>query len=61
VAGVTAADGVEGCPVRTPLVAVTVKVQLSPLVSPLTVTGFAVPVAVWPPSAGVVRSTAVTE
>jgi hypothetical protein len=48
VAGVTLLEAVEAGPVPTELVAVTVKVYAVPLVSPVTVMGLAVPVAVWP-------------
>ena len=48
-AGVTADDALEAAPVPTELVAVTVKVYAVPLVSPITVIGDDVPVAVMPP------------
>ena len=44
--GTTAADGTEAAPVPATFVAVTVKVYVSPSVSPLTVMGLAVPVPV---------------
>ena len=46
VAGVTAAEALEAVPVPTLFVAVTVKVYAVPLVSPVTVIGEDVPVAV---------------
>ena len=48
-AGVTADDALEAVPVPTEFVAVTVKVYAVPLVSPVTVIGDEVPVAVRPP------------
>ena len=48
-AGVTADEALEAVPVPTRLVAVTVKVYAVPLISPITVIGDEVPVAVKPP------------
>ena len=48
-AGVPADDALEAVPVPTELVAVTGKVYAVPLVSPITVIGDDVPVAVMPP------------
>ena len=48
-AGVTADDALEAVLVPTELVAVTVKVYAVPFVSPVTVIGDDVPVAVMPP------------
>ena len=58
--GTTALDGYEAPPVPSPLVAVTVRVQVSPMVRSVTVSGLVEPLDVCPPLAGVVRSTAVT-
>ena len=44
---VTEFDGVEDAPIPTALVAVTVNVYVSPFVSPVTVIGLPVPVAVY--------------
>jgi hypothetical protein len=46
IGGVTADDALEALPVPTELVAVTVKVYAVPLVSPITVIGEDVPLAV---------------
>ena len=48
VAGVTLAEGDDAAPVPTAFVAVTVKVYGVPFVSPVTVMGLPVPVAVIP-------------
>jgi hypothetical protein len=55
IAGVTADDALDAVPVPTRLVATTVKVYAVPLVSPVTVIGEDVPLAVIavPPPAGV--------
>ncbi len=60
VAGTTVLEARDDGPAPTPLVAVTVKVYVSPLVRPVTVIGPAAALAVWPPLAGVVRSVALT-
>jgi hypothetical protein len=57
---VTTFDGSEAADVPAALVAVTVKEYMSPPVSPVTVSGLAAPLAVWPPFAGLVASVAVT-
>ena len=49
VAGITAFEAADAAPVPTELVAVTVKVYDVPLVRPVTVSGLALPVAVFPP------------
>ena len=49
VAGVALSEGADASPVPAVLVAVTVKVYAVPFVSPLTVMGLTVPVAVFPP------------
>ena len=58
--GTTGLDDDDAGPVPTALVAVTVKVYVSPFVRPVTVIGLDEPVAVSPPLAGVVRSAATT-
>jgi len=47
--GVTAFDAADGAPVPTEFVAVTVKVYDVPFVRPVTVSGLALPVSVFPP------------
>ena len=49
VAGVTAFEAADGAPVPTKFVAVTVKVYDVPFVRPVTVSGLALPVTVFPP------------
>ena len=49
VTGVTLLEAAEAAPVPAAFVAVTVKVYVVPLISPVTVIGLAVPVPVKPP------------
>ena len=58
--GTTVLEAAEASPVWILFVAVTLKVYLSPLVSPVTVIGLADPDVLCPPWAGVVSSVVVT-